>query len=102
MPDQNFNEIINDHISDFLGAQSFDGLGSNRGDQDGFLNMMQSILNNDAGLLQLNDAVRHSTEDLLDYNNDLDQLISLSLESHDGHPGAALRKKADLRKQRKF
>ena len=103
--DENFNDILDNQISNFLydnngvgGANSLFNTGNKN--QDDFMNIMHGVLQDDKNLLQ--DAIKVAQGG--DLFGDLNDMISLSLESHnpDLNAAAAGGKKKDLRHNRKF
>lgn len=102
--DQNFNDILDNQISNFLfdnngmdGANSIFNTGNKN--QDDFMNIMHGVLNDEKNLLQ--DAINIGQGD--NAFGDLNDMISLSLESHNPDQNlAAGGKKKDLRNNKKF
>jgi len=97
--DQNFDAILNEHVSDFMGQ---DGAASaDAQTHEGFLQLMHTFLQDDRNLLQINEAIRTASDDhaaLFGEAADMSHLISLSLDSHEAVPA----KKRDMRQNRKF
>lgn len=107
--DQDFKDILNDHISDFMQEQrdlsrADDIFKAGQTHEDDFRNIMHAFLHDDKELLQHGITTR-SHENIFG-DTDVNQLISLSLDSHDpesiaaaGIPGG---KKKDLKDNKKF
>ena len=97
--EQNFNDILNDHISNFGGHDMFS---SDKKQHENFVQMMQGFLNDDKNLISINEAIRASTDDNLPGEmQDMSHLISLSLESHMEVFNLPAKKK-DIRMNKKF